>query len=193
MNNLKIYIPLILIVAVFISILLYIFTRDAQITSSIIDNNKRYKVVSVHYGPLVITQDLSVTFSDKQDLAFAAVSDDSYKKFELHQNVILYDQNKSVLPLGGKLSLVRKHDKGADIVITLPKETNTNLLSDKVSIITRETLASARLPISTLQKDDDGNHFIWALTPKLQALSAWLRPQAPRVRAGARRCLPAPQ
>lgn len=121
-----------------------------------------YVVSPPTFGPIIQTLSLDVIYEDDQ--AFAFVSNEEAKIIEVRRSVILYDQEDYVLPLGGTVSSIEQTETGQNkVTISLPEQTNTELLAGNVDIITLETVASKRLPLSALQKEN-GQHFVW--TPR---------------------------
>lgn len=118
-----------------------------------------YNAAAPHFGPLIRITDLTATYQENEALASLPIDSDVTAK--QNQNVILYDKNGKILPLGGK---VEKID-GDTLIISLPEATDTSLLNQKVSVITLETIGSKRLPLSALQKDDNNKSFVWVATP----------------------------
>lgn len=114
-----------------------------------------YLAAQPHYGPLVITQTITVTFN--KDSATGEISQDKIVPIEPGQDVILYDKDGHAMPLGG----VVKSTENNKVIITLPQGTKTDHLLGELDIITLETKASARLPLSALQTDETGESFIW--------------------------------
>ena len=131
-----------------------------------------YQVSTTHNGPLVKTTPLSVNYNDKSDLAVASTPNELTSIIQKYQRVILFDKDKNILPFPGKVSFVRSHDKGADIVIALPKETNTALLYPSVEIITTNAVGLPRLPLSVIQLDENKKEFVWVAEPSAENYQA---------------------
>jgi len=125
-----------------------------------------YEISTSHTGPLIKTTRVIATFDG--DVATAKLTATQAPLIKKYQNVILFDINENLLPLGGKVDNIPKNDENNEpaVEIKIPTGTVTDLLSSNVDIIYLETSATLRLPITALQEDNDGNQYIWfVLTP----------------------------
>jgi hypothetical protein len=122
---------------------------------------KRYLVAKPHYGPLVLTFPLTVTYDNEKDLARARIESKESAALHPRQQVILYNLENNVLPLGGRVTSIRENNGGTQVLITLPDQTDTALLSPQPEVITRETIASQRVPLTALQQDEAGRDYVW--------------------------------
>ena len=118
-----------------------------------------YLAIHPHFGPLVQTQKIKVTFDDEKDLATGSLNSEDLEKIRTKQKVVLYDREDITLPLGGEVSHIDKTTN--TITITLPEGTNTSYLAAELDIIIRETVGSKRLPLSALQTDKNGETYVW--------------------------------
>lgn len=110
-----------------------------------------YEVTHPDHGPILQTITLNALFGQENDTATAALKDTpNAHKITPDQDVILYDRDGYVLPLGGKVDSVNavneENEGNKSAVITLPAGTNTDLLSPKISIITLEIPHAKRIP-----------------------------------------------
>lgn len=121
-----------------------------------------YVFSSSSQGSLIQKQSIVVEYH-QNDEASALISNKFLDKIRINQNVILYDKAKTTMPLGGKIKSITPHDDELEIVITLPKGTKTEYLSNETDIITLEARSSLRFPLSALQKDKNGNHYAWSV------------------------------
>ena len=108
-----------------------------------------------HFGPLIHTQDISVTYADGKAMATLDNAEDS--KIRGGQKVILFNQKHEILPLAGKVEIV----DGEHIIIALPEETDTALLSPDLQVITLKTVGTKRIPIDATLQDDEGKTYVW--------------------------------
>jgi len=121
----------------------------------------KFNLVSPTSGNFTQTQKINVVFDNKKDIAMATIKEMSVPAIEQNQNVILYDKENNVLPLGGKIAFIRKSKEELNILIALPQDTDTALLTNKAEIITMDAPALNLLPQKVLQQNDDGSNFIW--------------------------------
>lgn len=112
------------------------------------------------FGPIIRTQSIEVGFQSDQATGF--LTTEKSKKIAAKQDVILFDKEDYVLPLGGKVTgIENSEDSQQKIIIALPEGTNTQFLSNTLDIIILETAASKRLPLSAIQQDENKNTFVW--------------------------------
>ena len=129
------------------------------------DNNVEYLAAPVHSGPLIQVMDITVSYT-ATNTAQAITTKKHADQIQIKQDVILYDKDGYILPLGGQvnaISPIPNDDNNATITITLPDGTNTDLLSTTQGIITTETLPVRRLPFTALQYDEQGKSYIWRI------------------------------
>ena len=116
-------------------------------------------------GTFIITHPLSVQYDDKNDRATAFIktlNSQTQHPIKKYQHVILYDKDGKVMPLSGKISILRQSASGTDILITLPKDTNTNLLKTTVDIITFQADRISMVPLRAIQYEDDNKTtYVW--------------------------------
>lgn len=122
-----------------------------------------YLAAPPHFGPLVQRQTISVEFINNIASGTLDPAAD-IKTIRIGQDVILYDKAERTLPLGGSVTAINTEDN--EITMTLPEDTVTEKLLDRVDIITLETSASKRLPLSVLQTDDNSEHYVWIAVKK---------------------------
>jgi hypothetical protein len=122
--------------------------------------NEGYEVSQPHYGPLIQLKDIELSFYG--NIANANLSLDNAQNITKLQRVVLYDKNLSALPLGAEITMVKKEDNKTKLIILLPFGTNTELLSNKASVIVSEEIAAKRLPLSALIEEDQ-KLFVWRL------------------------------
>jgi hypothetical protein len=126
-----------------------------------------YLAATPHYGPLIRTQEINVTFNGDQ--AIGTIYANDAKDITKNQNVILYDKQGYTLPLGGKVIDIFEEEGRKRITIQLPQGTNSDLLLNDLDIITLETVASKRLPHSAYleENSEDGTNktYIWIAKP----------------------------
>ena len=134
-----------------------------------------YVAAIPQYGPLIHIQEITVSY--EKDTATGTLKNDLASKIMAPQDVILYDKDHFVLPLGGKVKEVKQEDNSSIVTITLPQETNTDLLSSTVGIITLETSASKRLPLSALQTDENNAFYVWMMEQKEDSVKSNVRRQ----------------
>lgn len=149
----------------------YISTYNKPLTSEEASNQEVQKIQQEFedadyvatpptFGPIVQTTPLIVSYHG-QDQASGNISQDQAQIIEERRPVILYDQDSYVLPLGGVVTAIKNtSDIEYTINITLPEQTNTEFLSNNVDVITKETVASKRIPLSALQ-EQSGLTYVW--------------------------------
>lgn len=115
------------------------------------------------YGPFIKTQKIDVVYGD--DNATALIEKDQAQNIKIKQDVILYDTENNVMPLGGIVHHINNEDGKRKITIQLPKGTNTKFLANKVGVITKETIVSQRIPLSALTKNEEGENIVWLASP----------------------------
>lgn len=111
---------------------------------------------SPSYGPLIDIVKLPAYY--KNDDAVIDASRVSNAEIRKGQSVALYNKKGAIMPLGASVSNI---DDMTRVMITLPKSTNVELLSNEVGVLVIETRASKRLPTSALQKDENGETYVW--------------------------------
>ncbi len=113
------------------------------------------------FGPIIKTIPLDVEFQKNQAVGFLSL--ESFSQIKHRQDVILFDKEAYVLPLGGEIIGIEPNDDTDQqkITIQLPEETNTEFLASTVEIITLETLASKRISLEALQQDTNKKDFVW--------------------------------
>jgi len=127
-----------------------------------------YLAVKVPYGYFTETQALDVSYNNKKDIATAFVENPLPAYIKKGAVVILRDSELNALPLGGEISLVRTTSDGSDILINLPAETDTELLTDSVDIITFEARNVRLIPQSAIVLDENETPFIWTAQSNAQ-------------------------
>ena len=116
-----------------------------------------YLAAPPHYGPLIVTMPAKATFKDQQGEIM--LSGELAPHVSLYQNVILYNQDELILPLGGRIEKI----EDGKAIMSLPEQTQTDLLSENVRVITFETIGSKRVPLTALQEDENGKLYVWVL------------------------------
>ncbi len=129
-------------------------------------------------GPLTKTKKITLNYHEN-NLASANIPADHENKLRAKQNVILFDKAKTVMPLGGEVKTIEPKDDLIEIGIQLPAGTKTELLSNEAEIITSEIIASQRYPLTALQRDKNGNTFVWVAEKtnnknKYKAIKTWV-------------------
>jgi len=137
-------------------------TADIEAANEIQENfeNADYIAAPPTFGPIIQTTSLDVIFSENAAVAFA--SEEQAQIIEARRSVILYDTENYVLPLGGKVESIEEKDGAFSVRIKLPQDTNTEFLSNQVDVITKETIASKRVPLSALQ-EQAGLFYVWVI------------------------------
>lgn len=127
-----------------------------------------YVVAPPHFGPLIKSQDINVTYNGETAYGYLPLADAA--NTNTGQDVILFDTEDYVLPLGAKISNVEtdENTNQSKITIKLPEGTKTEFLSPNLSIITLETKISKRIPLSALNTDSSGENYIWMAKPNEQ-------------------------
>lgn len=110
-------------------------------------------------GPLVNLKEMKVSYDT--DFALAPINQEELEAIKIGQKVVLYDEDKNAMPLGGTVAGFTTEDGQIITLIQLPDGTNTELLSSTVAIITRELRAMQRLPLDIIQTNEDGQQFVW--------------------------------
>ncbi len=110
-------------------------------------------------GPLVTVQKIKVSYDG--DTAIATLQQKDLDTITIGQKVVLYDDEKTTMPLGGKINRFTSENNQIKAFIELPEGTNTEFLSNIVGVITQELRAIQRLPLDILQTDKEGGKFIW--------------------------------
>lgn len=148
----------------------YLFNPPPSLTDQQIAEQKQQKTIQQleksdylaaipSFGPLVQTQTITVQYQD--DIATGLLPPEQAAKIKEKQPVILYDQEGYTLPLGGTVTTIQPEAGQTKITISLPEKTNTEFLAPQVNVITLETIASKRLPLAALQKDNNGEYYVW--------------------------------
>lgn len=157
----KKFLPIVFI-AIALILATYKLLSDAPYTSSVFKKTE-YEISIPHYGPLILTQEIDVTFTGNVATGYLPQSD--MDQITKNKKVILFDKQGYALPLGGEVRSIRPQENDTSkIVILIPKGTQTELLNDKLSIIKREEIGTKRLPNYVLQRSEDGNFYVWRAT-----------------------------
>lgn len=132
-----------------------------------------YQVAKPDFGPLMHVAEITVEYPDNQaDTAIGFLDEEAAQSVKKNQDVILYDQQDYVLPLGGEVSDIEVTDDEYKITISLPEGTNTEYLSKDLEILTFKTIASKRLPHSAIQNDSNGETYVWVAYPDTENKTA---------------------
>lgn len=121
----------------------------------------KYNLVVPTQGNFIQTQKIELQFDNTKDLAMGVISDPSLTSVKQNQNVILRDKEGNILPLGGKVAFVRKSPELLDVLIALPKETDTKLLTSEAHIITMDVNTLKLLPRNIIHDIETDNPYIW--------------------------------
>lgn len=156
LNPLKIA-SIALIVIVIISLCFFVAKNEENV-------HKIYEVARPHYGPLVKLKEVELQYIG--NIANSFLSTDESKSISVGQKVVLYNGEEETLPLGAKVIAVKPDEKQTKIIISLPFGTKTDLLNEKANIITYEEIAAKRLPLSALQRGEDGSLYVWRVGKK---------------------------
>lgn len=113
-------------------------------------------------GPLTIIKNLSVLYEG--DFAIANIEQTDLNDIKIGKKVVLYDDESVAMPLGGTVHHFTTQNEQLNVFIKLPEGTNTEFLANIVGVITTETNASQRLPLSAIQTDQNDRTFIWVAT-----------------------------
>lgn len=146
---------------------------EKDVQTEPIDSN--YIAVNPSFGPLIVTVNLPVTFEEEQATGFIPNNkpENNDQRISVGQDVVLYDRNDFPQPLGGKVSKINNQEEQVQIVVDLPKGTDTSLLSPYVDIITLETKASKRLPKTAIMRDENDQAFVWRAFPDFEFEDAY--------------------
>ena len=121
-----------------------------------------YQAALPDFGPLMHMKEITVEYpSDQPDTAIGYIKQEAEDKVNVGQDVILYDQEDYVLPLGGQVAKIEEENDQYKVTISLPEGTNTEYLSKDLEIIVFKTITSKRLPHSAVQTDSNGETYVW--------------------------------
>lgn len=115
----------------------------------------RFTAINPNYGPIVTTEPINVQYGD--DVAFTTVSDNLVDKLRTGQQVILLDKENYVLPLGGEVTAIEDRK----ITVKLPEGTTTELLNDRLFVMTNVFKNVKRIPLSAIMQNENGIPFVW--------------------------------
>ncbi|MEM7618623.1 MAG: hypothetical protein AAF244_04480 [Pseudomonadota bacterium] len=121
----------------------------------------KYTMIVPTQGNFIQTQKIELTFDNDRDIAMAAISDTSVTSLLQNQNVILKDKDGNILPLGGKVAFIRNSPDLIDVLIALPKETDTELLSTEAHIITMDVNTLKLLPRNIVHDIETDTPYVW--------------------------------
>jgi len=130
------------------------------------------------FGPLIRTQPIQVEY--QIDQALATLPNDQAEEIEIGQPVILFDNEEYILPLGGAVNNIEENDQETTITVKLPEGTHIEYLSPHMEVITMETMAAKRVPMSALQKSKTDQDYVWIVdesedgTPKATLKRAYV-------------------
>lgn len=114
-------------------------------------------------GPIINTTDMDVTY--KSGHAYGYLNEQNVGATKIGQDVILYDKEGIILPLGGIIESIELQNDQYKVTISLPEDTDTSLLMPFVSILTQVLQVGQRVPHSAVLTDDNGKTYIWVATP----------------------------
>lgn len=162
----KIFIAAISIAAIALVALYFIAFKQTQLPSSsgLKPSKKTYQIAEPKYGNFTKTMPVKAIYQNNADIGMTSLTKDAAEGLRNGQSIMLYDKEKNLLPLGGNIQMIRPNSDGVDILIKLPKGTDTDLLSPDIDIIKSETSSLKLLPLSALQKEQDArneNYFVW--------------------------------
>lgn len=121
-----------------------------------------YQAALPDFGPLMHMKEITVEYpEDQPDTAVGYINKETAEKVTNGQDVILYDLEDYVLPLGGKVAAIEEDNDQYKVTISLPEGTNTEYLSKDLEIIVFKTITSKRLPHSAVQTDSNGETYVW--------------------------------
>ncbi len=124
------------------------------------ESKNEYVVSIPHYGPLITTQSINVKYTG--NIAVGFLPESKIGKIKSGKKVVLFDKENYALPLGGEVrSIERAKDNSYKVVILVPKGTKTDLLGNILAIIKREEIGTKRLPNTALQRDENGELYVW--------------------------------
>jgi|GEM_PF-4491989 len=127
----------------------------------LVPSDSFYKAAKPKYGNFTQTYTAKAIFENVNDVGMIKISKQDISQIKQGQDVILYDQENNILPLAGNIQLIRPNKDGADILIKLPNDTDTSLLSENIEVITFQNKTMKLLPISAIQKDNEGQNYLW--------------------------------
>lgn len=143
----------------------YINKNDDNLSTIAQNKNiKAYQIAKPKYGNFIDTIKTEAIFNDNQDIGMATIDSSSLNDLKIGQDIILRNTNDVILPLAGKVKAIRKNALGADILFTLPDQTDTAQLSSAIEIISFESNGLKLIPTSALQKDlERQDIFVWTV------------------------------
>ncbi len=131
-------------------------------------NTQIYQFAKPQYGNFIKTIEADAIFNNSQDIGMFSVDSSVLENLKIGQDIILKDKNGETLPLAGKINTIRNHNNGADILFTLPDQTDTAQLSQLIEVIIFESNALKLIPVSSLQKDEDTlENFVWGIEKQI--------------------------
>lgn len=128
-------------------------------------NKADYIISAENKGYLVKTIPITLQYLPNS-WARSIVTPDIAEKLRMNLDAILYDKQNIVMPLGGKLRVIRPTDDGQyELAISLPLDTKTEFLSTDSRLIVTDAMNISRYPISALKKDINENYYVWTVKP----------------------------
>lgn len=122
-----------------------------------------YAISKPSQGAFVQTQEITLDFKENSKaVAILPVPQDNVRQY---QEIILYDEDLNILPLGGKIENLTQEGDKITLSIALPEGTKTEFLSQQADIMTLNASASFRLPLTALGQDKNDNYYVWKAEP----------------------------
>lgn len=145
----------------FLFIGLYLGLRDngQGIDKTLFNNTPKYQISGPAIGNFIQTKTVSAVIKD--DIATVRLNKDEAKNTAIYQNVILYNNQKIIHPLGGKVTEKIESDDSTILTIRLPNDINKADIAKDMDIITLDMSGAKQIPLSALLKDKNDRQFIW--------------------------------